>query len=335
MSPARQVSAGPHSTSGTECQGLHALTDCVAPLIRDLRERGLIAGYFFVNRWADRHIRLRLTPIGVDDVDEVCRTAEAAMSRYLTRRATEAPRPPRAPRSEPDDCPTVEYLVLEYAATERPRIFGGPAADLQDGSVRYHRYEPDGGHHGGPAGVDLAEWHFEHSSDLVLELVQSVDTHTRSTMLGLAAQLSMIMTAVFVPDTARLAAFLGRVRPGDPDAALTAYDQVGSVLRERFAEVRRAVAPEGDGSPPDDAGLAGPAADWAQHCHELRDRVVELGGAGALVFRPDPAAGSEALTRLLAVYLHGTLNRLGATPADEAVLPYLLARALRESENDD
>ncbi len=306
MSPAWQVSAGPHPTSGTECQALHALTDCVAPLVRDLRERGLVGGYFFVNRWPEQHIRLRLKPIGAGDVDEVSRTAEAAVARYLARRA------PGLPGR------TVDHLVVEYADAERPPVGAGPGT-----GVRYERYEPQYGRYGGPAGLDLAEWHFERSSDLVLDLVHSVDTHTRSTMLGLTAQIAMIMSAVFLPDTDALVAHFDRAVLTDDEARYRAgYEQAGPALTTRFTELRRAVAADTE-----DTGLVGLTADWVRHCQELSGRVGELERAGALAFAPVPEV--SVASWLLGSYLHGTANRLGASPADEAYLAYLLGRALR------
>jgi hypothetical protein len=330
MSAARQVSAGRYS-SGTECQAVHALIDCVAPLVRDLRERGLVSSYFFVNHWADAHIRLRLRPTGLDHLDEIGRTAESAMARFLARHE---PAP-----DEPEDCLTVDHLVLLYTDEERGWISEDTARHLPGrtgGRVRYLRHEPEYDRYGGPAGIELAEWHFEHSSDVVLDLAQSVDAHTRQVMLGLSAQLIMIMTAAFLPDTPRLAAYLAELghgaSSGCPDAD-TDDDEVSSLLRGRFAEIRAAAAdPTGEGA----AGYrpGDPGGDWARHCHELHGRVQELRRAGELVF-PSPAGRLAAVTdeddllpRLLTPYLRATNNRLGAGPADETYVAHLLARAL-------
>lgn len=313
MSPA-QLSTGRHSEPKIECQAVHALIDCVAPLVRDLRERGLVSSYFYVNHWAQSHIRLRFKPTSPDHLDEVCRAADAAMSRFLAKREPDP--------GEPEDCLAVDHLVLLYADEERRWI-----SESAPSRVRFVRYEPEYGRYGGPAGVDLAEWHFECSSDLVLDLAQSVDAHTRLTMLGLCAQLIMIMSAAFLPDTDELAGYLADLGADHPDAAEPGWEGVVPVLRTRFAEVRAAMAAHDQ--EPAVARPADPGGDWLRHCHELRERTLELGRAGALMFPQPPDSEADLLVRLLTPYLQATNNRLGASPADQAYVAHLLAMALR------
>ena len=67
-------------------------------------------------------------------------------------------------------------------------------------SFAYQPYEPEYGKYGGPAGVELAEWHFRHSSDLVIEAFRTLNVHLRTVTLGTSAQLMMVMAGAFLPD---------------------------------------------------------------------------------------------------------------------------------------
>lgn len=203
-------------------------------------------------------------------------------------------------------------------------------------------YEPEYGKYGGPGGVALAEWHFQHSSDLVVEAARSMNLHLRTVLLGLSAQLMMVMSGTFLKDDEALLAFLDRYHAfwdrafnGTNYTTTQGYDraftEMGASLPERFRRIRDAVAQgEQDRLP---AFLRG----WAEHCTELRDRAEELTLRGELTFRAwdgsrdiRPTDPAHALPMLLSPYLHMTNNRLSMTIRDEAFLSYVLTRALRD-----
>ena len=204
-------------------------------------------------------------------------------------------------------------------------------------------YEPEYDKYGGEAGVALAEWHFEHSSDLVVDIVRSMNVHLRATLLGISAQLMMVMSSTFLPDADATVAFLQTYHefwngtynataittPEDYDRA---YQAMGVGVFERFNTVRTALA---HGSA---ERLPGLLKQWAMHCAELRARVAELAEVGQLVFQAWDGSGEErttdparAIQHLILPYMHMTNNRLGMTLTDEAYLAYTLARALREA----
>jgi len=317
------------------------LAECVAPLVADLREAGLLDGYFFINYWLEGpHVRLRLRPVDDEAEAEVRRRAEAAIGAFLARR------------------PALYAMGFGYLGELYDILFAleypqGKPAELMnaDGTMRlapnnsysYRAYEPEYGKYGGVEGVALAEWHFEHSSDLVLEAIRSMNLHLRSVQLGTAAQLMVAMAGTFLPDRAALAdfmddyhrfwhqAFTGTNFIGTDEYAKM-YDQTAPGLRTRMAAILDAV----------DAGdlgrLPGFLGGWAAHAVELRDRVRSLAEAGTLavsswdgtqrVTVTDPV---PVLTTLLSPYLHMTNNRFHVTIRDEAYLSYLIGRVLREA----
>ena len=316
------------------------LVQCVAPLVEELTADGLLAGYFFINYWLEGpHVRLRLRPATAAAEPEVRARAEAAVGAFLRRR------------------PALYemghgYLGELYNALFALEFPDGPPAELvgPDGqmllqpnnSLSFRPYEPEYGKYGGPAGVALAEWHFRHSSDLVLSAMRTMNLHLRPILFGVAAQLMMVLASQFQPDRAAVADFLeryhrfwGRAFSGTNFIGTAEYEsqyqQLDSGLRGRWLSTLDAV----------ESGrtqqLPGFLRGWAEHCAELADRVRDLARAGELpldrhdgqgpVLVTDPTA---ALDTLLSPYLHMTNNRFHVTIRDEAYLSYLLARSLGE-----
>lgn len=314
------------------------LTDCVAPLIADLRARDLLERWFFINYWMEGgHVRLRLKPRTAGVTGEVQAAAEEAITAFLARR------PALYSTDYAAMAPFYDQMfALEYSDEERERLFPDGRMPIQDNNTfQYRPYEPEYAKYGGEAGIEIAEWHFEHSSDLVLRLVQTMNVHVRSIMLGLSAQIMMIMTSTFLRDPEEMAGYFERYHAywsksfdlSDDDTAARYeknYAQMHVELKRRFTEVHGAVQ-DGDLS-----RLTSFRHTWAAHCAELRDRV--LAAKDRMVFPPrfgpgEPkpiASDSVLLPYVLTPYMHMTNNRLGATLIDEAYLSYVLGRALRE-----
>ncbi|MFR0355082.1 lantibiotic dehydratase C-terminal domain-containing protein [Streptomyces sediminimaris] len=315
------------------------LLQCVKPLVDDLTREGLLAGYFFINYWLEGpHVRLRLRPARAADTDTVRERAHAALTAFLRERPAlyEVRAGFLADLYE-------TLFTLEYSEDQRAELLGpdGRMALRPNNTFEDRAYEPEYGKYGGPAGVALAEWHFQHSSDLVIEAAHSMNLHLRTVLLGLSAQLMMVMSGTFLPAEEPLLTFLDRYHAfwdkafgGTNYTADHGYDRaytaMGDSLPARFGHIRDAVAGGGHERLP--AFLRG----WAGHCAELRDRAEDLARRGELTFRSwddtrdihltDPAA---VLPMLLSPYLHMTNNRLSMTIRDEAFLSYVLARALR------
>ncbi|MER7938167.1 MULTISPECIES: lantibiotic dehydratase C-terminal domain-containing protein [unclassified Streptomyces] len=320
------------------------LLTCVRPLVDALTEEGLLDGYFFINYWLEGpHLRLRLKPRRAADAGPVRERTTAALEEFLRGRPAlyEVKAGFLADLYE-------TLFTLEYSEEQRAQFLGedGRMKLRPNNSFEERPYEPEYGKYGGPAGIELAEWHFQHSSDLVIEAARTMNLHLRTVLLGLSAQLMMVMSGTFLADDEALLRFLdsyhtfwNRAFSGTTFTADQgydrAYDAMGGRLPERFRHIREAVAAGELQRLP--VFLRG----WATHCAELRDRAVELARAGELTFRSwdgtrdihatDPA---HALPMLLSPYLHMTNNRLSMTIRDEAFLSYVLGRALRDGSPD-
>ena len=310
------------------------LLTCIRPLVAELEADGLLDGYFFINYWLEGpHIRLRIKPSRPEAAEEVRRRTEDALKRFLTERPA---------LYEVDSGFLNEFynklFEIEFSSGERAAYTDAQGRmNLQpNNSARPMPYEPEYGKYGGPAGIELAEWHFRRSSDLVIDAFASKNLHLRTVLLGTAAQLMMVMSASFLPTDQRLGAFMQsyyefwhRAFPGTGFVGSTEYDrQFGEVAPQLATWYRRIRTAD---------RLPGFLAGWAAHSPELRDRAVALAHRGELVFHSaydeaeqrvtDP---EEALRRLLSPYMHMTNNRLHVTIQDEAYLSHMLGRTLRE-----
>jgi hypothetical protein len=318
------------------------ITGCIKPLIDELRAEGLLAGYFFINYWVEGpHVRLRLKPSSAAAAAEVERRAEQAVQAFLRRR-------PALYETQTEFAASMydTLFELEFTAQERERFIGPDGTMRMRPNNTWSRevYEPEYGKYGGPAGVALAEWHFQRSTDLVIRANQTMNLHLRPTLLGLAAQLMMVMTTAFLPGDAASREYLQSyhdfwsrsfdsteyIRDKEYDEA---YDQMGDRVARRFAELRRLLA-AGDAR-----RLPEVLAQWYAHSLDLLARVTALAESGDLVFRSWDGGSDERLTdprqaalRLLSPYLHMTNNRLYVTLDDEAYLSQVLARGLSDAD---
>ncbi|RIV40365.1 thiopeptide-type bacteriocin biosynthesis protein [Micromonospora radicis] len=316
------------------------IVQCVHPLISGLEADGLITGHFFINYWLEGpHVRLRLKPATVAATPEVKRRAEAAITEYLRVR----------PALYQVDAGFLEEFYnslfdMEFSVDEKTRYLRGDGRmNLRENNTySYEPYEPEYGKYGGEAGIALAEWHFAHSSRMVTTAIRTKNLHLRTVLLGTAAQLMMVMSACFLPDTDDLVDYLNRYhtfwRAAFPDtnyAGAEEYQQqyaaTGPEIGRRFAAIRHSLRTTGG------QDLPGLLRDWAEHCLELRHRAADLAERGQLVFRSWDGTRDEiptdprtALPLLLSPYMHMTNNRLHVTITDEAYLSYLLGRALPE-----
>ena len=317
------------------------LLQCVRPLVQELTADRVVTGYFFINYWLQGpHVRLRLRPASVRDAPEVRERAERAIEHFLRTR-------PALYEVGPGFLNELYNTLfdLEIPEDERPRFLGPDGRMELRPNNTCHRevYEPEYDKYGGAAGIELAEWHFRHSSDLVIEALRTKNLHLRTVLLGTASQLMMVMAATFMDTAEALAEYLDRYytfwHQAFPDTGYIGtveydrtYDRMADQLRRRFTAVRTCVEHgTTDTLPPF-------LRTWAAHCAELRERATALALRGDLVFasRDDAPGGritdpGAALPRLLSPYMHMTNNRLHVTIRDEAYLAHILARSLRET----
>ncbi|MEU5725453.1 thiopeptide-type bacteriocin biosynthesis protein [Micromonospora sp. NPDC047738] len=313
------------------------LVEGVRPLVDELRAEGLISRYFFIKYWMEGpHVRLRVLPAPGVDPAVVRARVDEAIEAFLRRR-------PALYEVDSEGLGDLykQMFLAEYGRQRWDEEYGPDGVMPMRANNSYHHiaYEREYGRYGGPAGIELAEWHFEHSSDVVLDLLATTNVHVRPVLLGLSAQLSMMMCAVFLADDRRIADFLDEYRrfwevsysePSDEYHASfdTSYQRMDVALRGRLAQIRAAARDGADVRP---GGVEGR---WSAHCRQLRDRVVAAVEQGDLVFQrgggePTPVRDLDvALPILLSSYLHMTNNRLGVSILDEIYLSYVMRTAL-------
>lgn len=319
------------------------IVDTIRPLVAGLREDGLIEGWFFIKYWkGGPHLRLRLKPVSAGVREEVTTRAVEAVQEFLTRRPalfdiyTDAESRGRIYK---------KMYVAEYGEESWNREYGvdGRMPFEANNSIAMVPYEPEYDRYGGEAGVRIAEWHFERSSDLTAHLLDVSNTHVRPVLLGLAAQLMLMSAYTFLDEDAAVHRFFQGYRTfwetayGEPTAERHAvFDRSFELTSETFAaKLARIRTLAGDSEADGAEQPSGIERTWLTHCRDLRDRVRAAADRGEFLFRspesgaPTPVRyGERLITVLLSSYVHMTNNRLGTSPGQEAYLSYLIERAL-------
>lgn len=310
------------------------LVHCVRPLVARLREQGLLRSWFFIRYWLEGpHVRLRLLPADASVTADVDRIARAALQQYLRERP--------ALYEEDRDASGELYknmFLAEYSEERWNELYGADGAmPFQDNnSVVPVPYERELDRYGGPAGMELAEWHFQESSETVMTLLDTTNVHVRTVLLGQAAQLTAGLCFALLRDDEAVARFLDRYRtmwetsyqePSDSQHERfdRSYERMKDRLVPRLVHVR-------DNALDDPAASPNPLErSWLAHCGELRDKVLHLAGEGSLTFRDGPVRDPQtALAIVLSSYVHMTNNRLGVSILDEIYLSYVICRALSD-----
>jgi thiopeptide-type bacteriocin biosynthesis protein len=317
------------------------LLDAVEPLVQDLRTQGLLQRFFFIRYWQEGpHLRLRLLPTGDADREDVQRRAEEALRAYLQRS------PSLYTLDNERRSPSYKEMFLAEYSLEKWQELYGESEEMPmrpNNSVHAIPYEPEYGRYGGSDGVELAEWHFEKSSELVLQLVRTTNLHVRSILLGLALQLAVSLSVGLLEDRTQVARFFAHYEqfwmrnygrsPTTPASFEKKYRRMEASLQRRISDLEQSTL-QGvqDQQPPLEWA-------WIEHVRELKTRLERLVVEKKLVFQnaltgnqpqtfDDPVATASLL---LTSYIHMTNNRLGALILDEIYLAYLIKRTLEES----
>jgi len=306
------------------------LVDCVRPLIGLLRERGLLSRYFFVRYWeGGSHVRLRMLPTDVTAVPEIKAILEDSIGSFLTVR------PALFDHLSKMMGPShAKMFELEYGRAALLEKYG-PSGEIPyypNNSIHYIGYEPEVVRYGGPAGMEIAEKHFEISSDTVLTYLHETNTHVRSVLLGQSFQIMLDMVLTLLRHEERIAGFLDsyltfwnsnyfkQTLELLPKAA-RAYDRSVKSLQDRVYEsfARERCATQ--------SSLAVESR-WLQHAVGLREDLEDAISRGLLIFPPHADRMRSGIEFLLTSYIHMTNNRLGISIPDEVYLAYLIRRSM-------
>lgn len=316
------------------------LARCIAPLVAELREQELLAGFFYINYWLEGpHVRLRLLPRSAAVADRVAALRDLRLGQFLAER-------PALYAVNEKEFVQQSYDVLfrlEFTPEEQSRSVdeGGQMVLRPNNTAMPWPYRPEYGRYGGPRGVLLSEEHFEVSSDLCLRLARQRRLQRRTHLLATAALLSATILLTFLPDHDDQLEFLDSYEehwrrsfhgtdylegldmatPGDQAA-----DEVRRILATAADLVERATRLPDPGEEEPSVPVA-----WARHCRALERQVRAAADGGELEFedhegRARPNA-RDSLERLLFSYVHMTNNRLHVLISDEVYLTRLLRAA--------
>ncbi len=318
------------------------LLDAVQPLVQELREQQLLQRFFFIRYWQEGpHLRLRLLPAEGVEGEDVQRRAEEALHAYLRSNPSlyTLMNEKRTPSYK-------EMFLAEYSLQKWQELYGDSdeMPMRPNNSVHAIPYEPEYGRYGGSDGIELAEWHFEKSSEIVLKLVRTTNLHVRSILLGLAFQLAVSLSMGLLEDQAQVARFFAHYEQfwtrnyGRAEITPASFEKkfarMEAPLQQRIFDLEQSVF----------QGVQEPCSplewEWIEHVRELKTRLERLVAEKKLIFQnaltgdqpqmfDDPVA---AASLLLTSYIHMTNNRLGALILDEMYLAYLIRRTLEERQ---
>ena len=158
----------------------------IVPLVDSLMHRNDIYSYFFVRYWDDRgpHVRLRVCCHDCNSIS-VRNTIERHFNAFLASYH--------------------DSLTLDHSIVENSNNFNG--------SLSFENYEPEYERYGGDQGLEVAEEHFRHSSQLTFELLQLPTWNYRKAIAN--ALLSQhILLCAFDPDYKKQIAFFANIARG-------------------------------------------------------------------------------------------------------------------------
>lgn len=315
------------------------IIECIVPLINNLRERSLIQRYFFIKYWQEGpHVRLRLLPTEGVEQEEVKQAAESVIHAYLKHR-------PALYSVENDGAKSFykEMFIAEYGKDNWIEKYGedGEMPLHPNNSLHYIEYEPEYSRYGGIDGIEVAEWHFEKSSEIVTRLIRDTNIHVRSILLGLSIQLSLPLCYEFLEEDQKVINFFTKYMKHWQDSYHKEeidlipgfekkFSKMASNLERRISEIRSYVLESSPGS------LTTLEREWVAHIRELRYRIDDLITSKKLFFQnkdKEPFIVDDPLVAyniLLSSYIHMTNNRLGVLILDEIYLSYILRRSLEE-----
>jgi len=293
------------------------------------------------------HIRLRLLPAVEVHAEKIKQIAEQTIAAYLKRRpALFAPDPKTlAPLYK-------AMFISEYGEGKWREKYGedGTMSIRPNNSFHYIEYEPEYHRYGGAEGVKLAEWHFDHSSDIIVQLLRDVNVRVPSMLLGISVQLSLPLYYGFFENDQDVMSALdgyidfwqntqggGRGWSNVKNIQVEAYDKyyqrMAAEMQKRILEIKEYMTQERTKKQLTPVEYA-----WKSHILELRQRVDALFAQGKMEFEDtyegwlpgSPEHHKSEYRRLLGSYVHMTNNRLGVSILHEVYLSYLSKRSLED-----
>jgi thiopeptide-type bacteriocin biosynthesis protein len=209
--------------------------------------------------------------------------------------------------------------------------------------MAYIPYEPEYYRYGGIAGVELAEWHFEHSSDIVFKLLERVNVTVQTILLGMAMQVMLpFFYTTFDTDEEVIYAleyymrywqnehFVYTAEKKMLQSYAQKYQRMHSPLRNRVLQIRQHMIDAMSSEK-----MTAIEREWITHIRELHQKMNTLLAENKLFTNQDIfVSGEDRWTirrhSLQGSYVHMTNNRLGVSIEREIYLTYLLTQSLKD-----
>lgn len=207
-------------------------------------------------------------------------------------------------------------------------------------AIDLRAYEPEVARYGGALGIEIAEEHFQDSSEVALAVLE--ERGDANKVRGAALQLMLAAAAIFAAGDELRDEFLLRYARG----AIRAHGGDEAVLRESEARLDAEAARNADAVAPVAVRIAeaidarheldgATLARWCAALRRLRARLEAADAAGDLDIGPTfdarwSAAAPPAVLRLLVLlpsFVHMMNNRLAVAPVVEAQLARFLLAA--------
>lgn len=151
------------------------------------------------------HIRLRLLPAAGVDRDALARRAIAVLEEFLSRRSALY----EEDRNDSDELYR-NMFIAEYSAAEWDERHGpdGRMPFRLNNSIAEMEYEREFSRYGGPDAIELAERHFEFSSEEVTRTLATTSVHLRTILLGQAVQQTLALSFAMLGTANAVRSFL-------------------------------------------------------------------------------------------------------------------------------
>ncbi|MEM1319847.1 MAG: lantibiotic dehydratase C-terminal domain-containing protein [Bacteroidota bacterium] len=301
------------------------LVEGIRPYIQTALSTGIAQQFFFIRYW-DRgpHIRLRFKG-EAESIDNILRPnlTEHFYSYFDSRPSA------RKDPAYPDDLPAAHHW-------------------LPNNSLYFVDYEPEFHRYGGLRGIDIAEQHFQHSSEVVLQnLSNRVGQWSYDEALGMAIKLHLCFVHSLGMSLHTMHDFFhylfynwlpASVRAYRQGQTPKAYQQRVKATLEAFNRAytsqQKVILPfqlalwealDEQASFEDEA-----LNQWVSQLKWLRSELRKSNRAGALQLPPlrgndlPEARPEQEFWELYTSYIHMTNNRLGILNRDEGYVAYLM-----------
>ena len=285
-------------------------TNYLVNRVRPIVDRGQFGRFFFLRYWkGGPHLRLRFGGLSSQAADAVHRRLQDGMFSFS------------------------EDLQLEYATeasyqAKLAALENEPIEPIRRiGTVELQPYIPEFGKYGGKQGIELAEDLFSRTSQQVLQVLTSVQSHEP---VGQAIEVMVSALRGVGLNLDECLVFLdGYIKwwvPYVPEPVLASWDRIGSEMRISLRAFTAGVWHNCEGSP-----------FWQIYDHVFRKARSQWLAQSSEHTMPNELTSAQEITlagvpflHCFGHYLHTTNNRLGLSPASEALAGYLLYTALSD-----